>query len=50
MNKSNLADKVKKTLRDEKPAGGVKRLGDAKKDSSVRKVDVNGSKESGRKD
>ena len=50
MNKSSLADKVKKNLRDEKPAGdGVKRLGDAKK-QAVKKVNTDGSKDSGRKD
>ena len=50
MNKSSLANKVKKTLRDEKPAGdGVKRLGDAKK-QAVKKVDTDGRKESGNKD
>ena len=49
MNKSSLANKVKNTLREEKPAG-VKKLGDAKKNSSVRKVDTNDRKESGNKD
>ena len=50
MNKSNLANKVKNTLREDKPEGGVKRLGDAKKNSSVKKVDANDRKESGSKD
>ena len=49
MNKSNLANKVKNTLREDKPAG-VKRLGDAKKNSSVKKIDANDRKESGSKD
>ena len=49
MNKSSLANKVKNTLREDKPADGVKRLGDAKKTSSVKKVDANDRKESGSK-
>ena len=50
MNKSSLANKVKNTVRETKPADGVKRLGDAKKNSSVREVDTNDRKESGNKD
>ena len=50
MNKSSLANKVKNAVRDDKSAGGPKKLGDAKKNSSVRKVDANDRKESGNKD
>ena len=50
MNKSSLANKVNNTLREEKPSSGGKKLGDAKKISSVRKVDTNSAKESGSKD
>ena len=50
MNKSSLANKVKENLRESKPESGPKKLGDKKPRSTVKNVNPNEGKDSGRKD